>query len=339
MRFQYPYLLAFVPAAIVVLGLFFVWAARRRKRLLERFGDLALVSKLTRGVSRARQRQKAALLVVAVAFVILALSRPQYGIIERPLRRRGVEVVIAIDCSRSMMSQDIKPNRLVRAKQQLRGLIQRLKGDNVSIVAFAGIPIIQCPMTSDYDMVLTMLDSIDTDSVPVKGTAIADTIRKASDVFQTAGKGYKVLILLTDGEDHEGDVEKAAQEAAKQGIRIYAIGIGTLKGAPIPMAEGGYEESAGTKVNSQLNFNLLSRVSATTGGKAILANPSGNLELAEIDKDLSALKETDLSSNAFTLYAERFQYFLAPALFLLALEMILSDRKRRIKQEGAGRFD
>lgn len=339
MRFAEPQLLAWIPIAMVALGLFFLWALARKRQMLSRFGDNEMVRKLTRGVSHGRQNWKYILLAGSVAFLLFALARPQYGAIERPLRRRGVEVVIAIDCSRSMLGQDIKPSRMARARQQLRGLIERLEGDNVGIVAFAGIPIIQCPMTSDYDMALSLLESVDVDSVPVQGTAIGPAIRKSFDVFQTAGKGYKVLVLLTDGEDHEGDAIKAAEEAAKQGVVIYAIGIGTPKGVPIPLPEGGYKESDGGKVNTRLDFDLLRQISAATGGKAILANPTGDLELREVYRDISSLKEKDLKSSSVVLYAERFQYFLAVAIILLAAEMLVSDRKRRIVAEGAGRFD
>lgn len=339
MHFAYPHLLFWIPVAVVALGLFFLWALARKKRLLERFGQSEIVCKLTRGVSRGRQNWKYALLLTAVAFLLFSLSRPQYGAIERPLRRRGVEVAIAIDCSRSMLSEDIKPNRLARARQQLRGLIQRLEGDNVGVIAFAGIPIIQCPMTSDYDMALNLLDSIDVDSVPVQGTAIGNAIRKSFQVFKTAGKGYKVLVLLTDGEDHEGDAVKAAEEAAKEGVVVYPIGIGSPKGAPIPLPEGGYKESDGGKVNSRLDFDLLRQIAAATGGTAILANPTGDLELREVYKRIASLKEKDLHSTSMTIYSERFQYFLAVAILLLIAEMTLSDRKRRIEPEGAGRFD
>jgi len=339
MRFVFPHLLALQTGTVVVLVVFFVWVGRHKARLLERFGNPALVLKLTRGISRARQHWKAALLIAAPAFLLFALARPQYGALERPLRRRGVEVVIAIDCSRSMLGQDIKPNRLARARQELRGLLQRLQGDNVGVIAFAGIAVIQCPMTADYDMALNLLDSIDVDSVPVQGTAIGAAIRKSFDMFQTAGKGYKVLVLLTDGEDHEGDVMKAAEEAAQQGVRIYAIGTGSPQGVPIPLPEGGYKEADGTKVNTRLDFDMLRKIAAATGGKAILANPSGDLELKELYRDIAALKETNLATTSRTIYAERFQFFLAIAVALAAVEMLLSDRRRRSEVEGAGRFD
>jgi Ca-activated chloride channel family protein len=340
MRFDSTQILPLIPAFVAAMGLLYLWVRRRKARLLARFASPEIAGKLTRGVSPARQHWKFALLTAALALVLFSLARPQYGAIERPLRRRGVEVLIAIDCSKSMLSQDMKPNRLERARAQLRDLIRRLEGDDVGVIAFAGIPIVQCPLTSDYDMAINLFDSIDADTVPVGGTAIGAAIGKAAETFRGTDYGHKVLVLLTDGEDHESDPLKAAQEAAKQGIRIYSIGIGSVEGAPIPLPEGGFKEAAeGGKVNSRLDFDTLSRIAAETGGKAIKANPSGELEVKEIARAIDALKGRDLHSTAMTIYAERFQYFLAPAILLLLAEMALGERKRRVAAAGAGRFD
>jgi Ca-activated chloride channel homolog len=148
-----------------------------------------------------------------------------------------------------------------------------------------------------------------------------------------------VLVLLTDGEDLEGDPVKAAEEAAKEGVRIYAIGIGSQEGVPIPLAKGGYKESGGSKVNTRLNFDALTKMAYATGGKAIVANPSGDAELKEVYKDIEKLKEIDLQSKVLTIHKERFQYLLLPAVILLAAEMLLSDKRRRVAGGGAGRFD
>lgn len=339
MRFDTPHFLFLIPAAALVLALLHLWVLGRKRRRLARFGEQETVRKLTRGVSLARQNWRFLLLLAAVSLIVFSLARPQYGTIEQPLRRRGVEVVIAIDCSQSMLGQDIKPNRFERARSQLKGLIQRLEGDSVGIVAFAGIPVVQCPMTSDYDMALNLLDSLDVDTVPVQGTAIGLAVKKATEMYKAAGKGNRVLVLLTDGEEHEGDPVKAAEEAAREGVRIYAIGIGSTEGVPIPLPEGGYKEAEGGKVNTRLNFETLTRMALATGGKAILANPSGDVELKEILRDVKTLKETDLQAKAFTIHKERFQYSLLPAVILLAAEMLLSDRRRRIESGGAGRFD
>jgi Ca-activated chloride channel family protein len=339
MRFDSPQILSFIPAAVVVLGIFYLWARRRRARLLGRFGRHGTVAKLMRGVSAGRQHLKLLLLATGVALVLFSIARPQYGAIERPLRRRGVEVLVAVDCSMSMLGQDIQPNRMTRARQQLGGLIQRLRGDRVGIIAFAGIPIVQCPLTTDYDMALNLLDAIGVDTVPVQGTAIGEAIRKATATFSPTGGASKVLVLLTDGEDHDSDPLKAAEEAAGAGVRIYAIGIGSTEGTPIAMPDGAFKEWRGSKVNTRLDFETLRQIALATGGMAIQANPSGDLELKEIVKAVMALKEGDLESTSLVLHEERFQFFLTLALAALGAEMLLSDRKRRVALQGAGRFD
>ncbi len=339
MQFDSPHVLALIPAAAAVLGLFYLWVLKRKKSLLERFANHAIAPKLMRGVSRGRMHAKYVLLVAAILLILFSLARPQYGTQERPLRRRGVEVLIAIDCSMSMLGEDIKPNRLDRARGQLRGLVQRLEGDNVGIIAFAGVAVIQCPMTSDYAMALNLLDSLQVDSVPVQGTAIGAAIRKAVSTFKKTSHGQKVLVLLTDGEDHESEPLKAAEKAAEAGVVIYAIGIGSTRGVPIPLPEGGYKEAGGGKVNTRLDFETLRKIALTTGGKAIKANESGDLELDEIYKGIAALKEDDLKTTSMTLRIERFQYFLFLAIIALTVEMLLGQRKRKIQIQGAGRFD
>jgi Ca-activated chloride channel homolog len=339
MRFDSPQFLSLIPVAFVLLALFALWTVARRRRLLARFGEHEAVAKLTRGVSPVRRYMKQALLIVAVLLILFSLARPQVGTEERPLRKRGVEVLIAIDCSMSMLGQDILPSRLERARDQLRGLVHRLEGDHVGILAFAGIPIVQCPMTSDYSMALNLLDSLAVDTVPVQGTAIGDAIRKAVETFRNPGQGKKVLVLLTDGEDHESDPIAAAEEAAQAGVIIYAIGIGSTQGVPIPLPDGGYKETEGTKVNTRLDFETLREIAYATGGKAIKANEKGDLELEEIYKGIAALKEGDLDTAAMTIHIERFQFFLLPAILALIAEMLLGDRKRRIVAQGTGRFD
>lgn len=339
MLFDSPHVLALLPVAAVLLALLFAFSRARRRRLLERFGGREVVAKLVRDASPGRQSLKFALLSLAVLLIVFSMARPQYGVVERPLERRGVEVLIAIDCSTSMLSRDIKPDRLTRARDQLRGLVHRLEGDNVGIIAFAGIPVIQCPMTSDYDMALNLLDSLAVDTVPVQGTAIGKAIDKAVETFRNPGKGQKVLVLLTDGEDHEGDPVEAARKAAEAGVVIEAIGIGSVEGALIPLPDGSYKESDNVKVSTRLDFDTLSKVALATGGVAIKANEKGDLELDEIYNRIDALKESDLQAAAVTMHTERFQYFLALAILALAIEMLLNDRKRRVETKGAGRFD
>ena len=338
MRFDSPRILFLLPAAIVLLWLFWILVGARRRTLVARFGLPATMAKLARGLSPGRRRVKAALLTAGIALLLPALARPQYGTLERPMRRRGVEVLVAIDTSLSMLAQDVKPTRLDRAKQMLRDVLLRLKADSVGVVAFAGMPIVQCPLTTDHDMALNLLDAIDADSVPVQGTAIGAAIRKAVETFREPGTGRKALVLLTDGEDHDTQPVEAAKEAAKAGIVIYAIGIGTTEGTPIPMPKGGFKETDGTKVSSRLDFDTLRQIAQATGGEAIIANPSGDKEVQEVCRRVEALAKSDLGASAVTVHLDRFQYPLAAALALLALEMLLGERRRRY-DGAAGRFD
>ncbi len=339
MRFESPHLLVFVPVSIILMIAFWSFVVFRKRRLLARFAGAKMVKKLTRGVSRGRQYSKFAMLTFVIALVFFALARPQYGTHERTLRNRGVEVVLAIDCSLSMLGRDIAPNRFERAREQLRSLIQQLTGHQLAIIAFAGIPIVQCPMTADHGMALNLLSALDVDTVPVGGTAIGSTIRKALDTFQEAGKGTRVLVLLTDGEDHKTDPIGAAREAAEQGVIIIPVGIGSPAGVPIPMPGGGYKESKTGKVNTRLDFETLAEIAKVTGGKAILANPKGNLEVEEITRIIDSLTSENLQTTSQIVHHERFQYFLYLAVGLLMLEIIIGDRSRKEEQQRMGLFD
>lgn len=329
MHFDQPWILFLLIPALALLPLLYGLARRRRRTLLHRFAGSAMLERLSESALPGRQHLKFVFILLAVLLMIFALARPQYGTVERPMRRRGVEVVIAIDCSTSMLSQDMEPNRFERAKEQLQGLIRRLDGDNVAVVAFAGIPITQCPMTADYGMALNLLSSLQLDTVPVQGTEIGKAIKKSLGIFQTANRGNRVLVLLTDGENHGPDAMEAAREAAEKGVRIYAIGIGSPQGAPIPLPEGGFKESDGVKVNSRLDFETLKQLALTTGGKAILANADGDMELRAINRDIQALKDSELQDSNWIIYKERFQVFLLPALLLLVGEMLLRDSRKK----------
>jgi len=314
---------------IPLIVLFYVWVFGRKKRLLTRMGSWDLVRRLVESRSEFRQALKAGLLVLTIGLLLFSLSRPQYGSIERPIIRKGVDIYIAIDTSLSMLAEDIKPSRLSRAKEQLKGLIHRLRGDRVGIITFAGTAFIQCPLTLDYGLAQNTLDTIDQESVPVPGTAIGEAIRTAAASFERSAKGEKVLILLTDGEDHETDPLGAAKEAAKAGIRIYSIGIGSEKGEPIRLTDGSFKkDKEGHTVNSQMDLVLLQKIAQATNGKTIKANPTGSLELDAIYEDIGHLQKETLRSRTYTVYEERFQYFLLPVILLLILEMLMSDRKR-----------
>ena len=329
---------------LILLVIFIIIAFKQKRKALAKFGNIQLIQKLIRNTSFAKQRLKVVLVLISVFFLIFALSRPQYGAKERRLRRMGVDVVIAIDTSTSMLAEDVKPNRLEMAKQELKGLIKRLKGDRVGIVTFAGVAFVQCPLTLDYAMAEKILDSIDVNSVPVQGTAIGEAIRIATKSFNEKERKYKVLVLLTDGEDHNTDPEGAAKDAAKQGIAIYSIGIGSERGEPVPLYDeksnriGFKEDKKGEKVLSKLGVETLRKIALATGGKSYIASGSSSLELDALYIEVSQLEKKELESKIHTIYEERFQWFLVPALFLLLIDCFITDRKK-LKKEWSGRFE
>ncbi len=338
MNFGNPNFLIALVIVPLLLGIFLM-VFKRKRRLLQKFGNYRVLQKLIKNTSVKAQYLKIGLVCLAVALIVVATARPQYGAIERPLVRKGVDIMIAIDTSLSMRAQDIKPSRLVRAKEQLRGLLYRLRGDRVGIITFAGMAFVQCPLTLDYGIALDILDTIDASSVPVQGTAIGAAIRKAIDAFEQTEKGYRVLILLTDGEDQGSDPIDAAKKAAKEGIKIYCIGIGSTQGMPIPLEQGGFKEDKHAhKVNSRLDFTTLEKIALATGGKAVKANPHGELELDQVYGDINTMQKKLQESRIYTTYEDRFQYVLLPAIILVILEGIKSDRKRK-RREWTGRFE
>jgi Ca-activated chloride channel family protein len=327
LEFQHPQLLSFL-AAVPALALFLYWAGRRRKRLLERFAHPAPLAKLSASVSPGKRRTQAAFLLVAVGLSVFCLARPQYGYKERPIERKGVDLFIAIDTSDSMLANDVHPSRLARAQDQLKQLIRKLKGDRVGIIAFAGEAFVQCPLTLDYGLAQRILETVGPDTIPVKGTAIGDTIRVALSNLEENEIGHKTLVLLTDGEDSGSEPLEAAEEAAKAGMTIYAIGIGTELGAAIQQGPDGVKRNAeGFAVNSRLDFETLQKIAAATGGAAIRANESGFLEIDTLYEIIQGLDQKKLRSVTRSLYEERFQYFLLPAIVCLGAYLFINDRR------------
>ncbi|HKN46643.1 MAG TPA: VWA domain-containing protein, partial [Candidatus Polarisedimenticolia bacterium] len=234
MRFAAPQYLWALLALPILLALF-VLAFRRRRRALEVFGDLRLVRRLSPTSSTERRVIKAALVVASALFLVLALARPQWGARLETVSRRGVDVIVAVDTSLSMLTEDVKPNRLAQARAAVASLLDMLQGDRVGLVAFSGTAYVACPLTLDYGAASMFVDVLDPDLLPVPGTAVAESIRAALRAFHSNERRNKVLIMMTDGEDHEGDVQAAARAAADEGITIYTVGVGTPNGEPIPL--------------------------------------------------------------------------------------------------------
>ncbi len=329
------YLLS-VPAAV----LFFAVAYRKKRRALARFGSPELMRKLTAATSWKRQWVKAALTVVGLFFLVVALAQPRYGMRLELLHRRGVDVMVALDTSLSMLAEDIRPNRLTRALIEIESFIDRLEGDRIGLVAFAGRSFTLCPLTLDYGAAKLFLDSIDTDIIPVKGTAIAEAVRVATRAFGSEERKYKVLVLITDGEDHAEDPVEAAEAAAEAGVRIFAVGVGTPGGELIPVKRNGRTEylkdGRGNYVKSRLDEASLQQVAGVTDG-VYIRSQAGGVGLDRVTHEISQMEKKELGSRKFTQYKHRYQWPLAVAVVCFVSEALLSDR-RRVRTQWRGRF-
>jgi Ca-activated chloride channel family protein len=337
----------FIYLLLILLPLlitFYWFVFRMKRKAKERFGNPTLIEKLSLSFSPKKQRWKVAFILLGTFFLLFSLARPQLGTKLTLMKREGVDMVIAMDVSLSMMAEDIKPNRMEKAKQEVNGLLSRLQGDRVGLVAFAGVAFIQCPLTLDYSAAKMFLDIMDVGLIPKPGTAIGDAIRTSIKAFNQKERKYKVLILLTDGEDHDSDPLGAAEEASKEGIRIYTIGIGSAQGEPIPLRNdqgqvaGFKKDQEGSVVVSKLGEVTLQKIALTTGGKYYHVT-SGEMELDKIYDEVSKMEKKELEGKLMTQYEDRYQYFLFLSVLFLVFEFFLSDRKskkavERLKAKG-----
>lgn len=322
--------LAFSAAA--ALTVFFWWAMRRRKILMGRFVEKQLAASIAPLASIRRKILKMVLLILAISLSIFSLARPQWGFEWKETKRTGLDILIALDVSKSMLSTDMKPNRLERSKFAVKDLMKRLNGDRIGLIAFAGTAFLQCPLTIDYNGFLLTLDDVNVGTIPRGGTSISSAIREAMDVFKSKDTKYKILVIITDGEDLEGDALATAKEAGSLGIKIYCVGVGTPEGELIPMANS-YGERAyladkhGAVVKTRLNEEILKTIAISTGGSYVRATQSEFGLVLLYDKSISKLEKRDVESKMQKHFQERFQYFLGFAIALLFIEMLISEKK------------
>jgi len=326
---DYLWLVLLLPA----LAAFYVWAFRAKRRALTRFADVELLERLVVAVSPVKQRWKSALIIIAMLFAVLALMQPQWGGRWAEVRRVGIDVIVAVDVSRSMLAGDEKPTRLDGAKREIKDLLRVLEGDRIGLVAFAGRAIVQCPLTLDYGAFRMFLDDLGPSSVPVGGSAIGDAIRKCVSAFESKVKKHKAIILITDGEDHGSDPIGAAKEARKQGIVIFTIGMGTTDGSYILIkGESGrrvrLKSRDGQVVKSRLDETTLGKMALLTGGKYRHAG-SKKWPLERIYKEkIATMEQKKLGTHRYFRRENRYQIPLAIMVFLLFLECFMTDRKR-----------
>lgn len=341
LRFAHTFLLHLL--WLIPLGVVFYYLAfKSKKRAMERFGNLELLKKLSRNTSTGRQIAKIALILAAVLFTVFAMARPQIGTKLEEVKREGIDIMVAIDVSKSMLAEDIPPSRLAKAKHEVESFIDRLEGDRIGLIAFAGIAFTQCPLTLDYGAANIFLDVLEPDLIPTPGTNIGMAITKAREAFDQQERKHKVLVLITDGEHHGEDVLKFAEEAEREGIIIYCVGIGSPQGVPIPVkaANSASVEFKKDKNNEVVMTKLdelgLEKIALQTGGKYFRAT-TGEDELNKIYDDIAGMDKKELGSMQFSQFEDRFQYLLIFAIILLIIEAVLPERKK-VKQEWRGRF-
>lgn len=322
---QYLYLLLLVPTLIV---LFLLYLKGKRKRM-ELFGDTELLQRMTPFASPKRVRNKFILIVLAVILLTLALARPQFGANLKEVNRNGVEIMLVVDVSNSMMAEDLKPNRLERTKLAISQLIDKLSEDRIGMVVFAGDAYVQLPITSDYVSAKTFVRSLSTDMVPRQGTSIASAIELATRSFSEKSERSRAMILISDGESHEGEPLQAAQHAKEASVIVYTVGLGTPDGAPITMGGDMIKDSEGEIVVTKLDEQLLQQIAVLTGGAYVRANES-SMGLDKVVTEIDKLEKLELTSVVFDQFSEQFHYLVIIALIMLLADIIMIERKNKI---------
>ena len=319
---------------VVGLVLFYLWVFKKRKKAMEAFAQSELLNQLTLSLDRRKQVIKAVLIVIAVFLCVFSLLQPRWGFSWQEVKRKGLDILIAIDTSKSMLATDVKPNRLGRSKLAVKDLIKKIKGDRIGLIAFSGDAFLQCPLTVDYNGFLLSLESLDTDIIPKPGTAITAAIGEAIKSYEGVSKEYKVLVIITDGEDHEGELTKITERAKKEGIKIFCIGIGTREGELIPVVNDKgrktfLKDKDGNFVKSRLNERLLQKIALATGGSYVRATGAEfGLDLI-YEQKLSRMQKRDIEGRMAKKYKERFQIPLALAFLLLLIEPFLIPVRKK----------
>lgn len=325
---------------VPVLIVFFIWARRNRQRALETFVAAGLLPVVAPDVDPRRRTLRAVVLTVAVLLLVVGIGGPMWGFRWQEVKREGIDLIVAIDTSRSMMTVDVKPNRLARAKLAVQDLLAELNGDRVGLVAFAGSAFVQTPLTLDYGAFAQSLDAVEVGLIPKGGTALAEAIDVSLDAFEGRQGNHQALVLITDGEDHEGQVKDAAKRAADRGVKIYTVGIGTSEGELIPGESGGFvKDRGGQVVKSRLDEGTLKEIAIDTGGVYLHA-AGASLGLTELYRDyIAKMEKRELASTLERRFEHRFQIPLLMALALLLIEPLIGERRvsagRRRRWRGA----
>jgi Ca-activated chloride channel family protein len=330
-RFGNPdflYLLLLLPALVIL----YIIDSLRKKRDLRKLGNSTIVTSLIPEMSGTRPVLKFIFSFLALTACIIIMARPQFGSKIEDVKKEGVEVIIALDVSNSMLAEDIQPNRLIRAKQAISRLVDNLENDRIGLIVFAGDAYTQLPVTADYVSAKMFLSTIAPDMVPKQGTAIGAAIELGMKSFSPGEGKSKAMVIITDGENHEDNPIKDAEDAAKAGIVIHTIGIGSAEGVPIPVTINGkhdfLKDENGNTVISKLDEDILKKIAMSSGGTYVRAGNS-NIGLAEIFSQIKKMKKQELESTMYTEYNDQFRIFAAIALLLLLTDFIIMERKNR----------
>lgn len=336
MSFAHPYYLlgiAFVP----VLWLFLFWAGQSRERALAQLGDSGLINKLAESLNERGRRWQQRLWLLALGLIIFALARPQWGTSTQVVQQEGIQIMVALDVSASMLAQDLQPDRLTRAKQTISELMDQLNGDQIGLVLFSGASFVQFPLTNDYATAKSFLSTANPGMISRPGTVIAQAIRTARQGFDDTRSSQKVIVVMTDGENHEGDVLTEAQNAADNDIIIYTLGFGSAEGEPIPNFDrfgnvAGYkQDNSGQVILTRLDETTLKQIADLTGGNYFRASASGT-EIVVLADLIDRLESAELESRFEVQAIERFPLFLFIAIFCLVIAELIPERRQRARR-------
>jgi Ca-activated chloride channel family protein len=329
---EYLYALILVLVFVLIFWMYNIWKRKAKRR----FGDESVIKGLIPNVSKGKPVFKFTLIIIAYIFLVIGIADPQVGSKLEKVKREGIDLMLVLDVSNSMLAEDIKPNRLERSKMAISNLIDKLEGDRLGIIIFAGNAYKQLPLTTDYSAAKLFLSAVDTKIVPTQGTAIGEAIDMAIESFDDQ-EHNKAIVIITDGENHEDDAVGAAKQAAEQGIKVFTIGMGLPEGAPIPIYNnygtqtGFKKDRQGQTVITKLNEDMLRQIAAAGDGAYARAN-NASTGLRKIFNEISGIEKKEIETKQFTNYEDRFQIYLAIALIFLIVELLIATRKSRWAQ-------
>jgi Ca-activated chloride channel family protein len=335
-RFEHPELF-WIFLVILLIMILFLLRRKGRKRDLDNFVGPKTQKKLLKNFSEAKRKTKNYLTIFALIFMGIALIGPKIGKTLKKIERKGVDAIIALDVSNSMNAEDLAPSRLERVKYEGGKFIDKMKGDRIGLVAFAGVSYLHCPLTLDYSAAKLFLDAVSSDVIGVQGTAIADAVNRAINSFKGDEKKHRVVIVISDGEDHEGEIDQVITKAREAGVVIFAIGAGSYSGAPIPVvsAEGSItykKDKSGKVVTTALQENTMKKLARETGGKYYNINKE-NDAFAKMYQQIRGMEQKDFKTHEFSDYENRYQVFLGIGILLFFMALMINDRSK--KRESA----